>query len=81
MAPQTFAVLAKLGFCSKCLQNFSGYSFAHARIFLQVLACLVFSGGSFLKMHTARLSMLVLTKKKGALACSQKLFVTPVSAI
>ena len=50
MVPQNFAVLAKLGFCSKCSQDFSGRSFARARIFLQVLACSVFSGGSVLKM-------------------------------
>lgn len=42
--PQTLAVLAKL-----CSQKFSGCSFARARIFLQVLACSVFGGGSILK--------------------------------
>ncbi len=49
MVPQKFAVQAKLGFCSECSQNFSGYSFDRARIFLQVFACSVFSGGKFLK--------------------------------
>ena len=47
MVPQNFQVLAKLGFCSNCSQNFSGCLFACACIFLQVLACLVFSKGSF----------------------------------
>ncbi len=47
MVYKNFAVLAKLGFCSKCSQNVSGCSFAHARINLQVLACSVFTEGSF----------------------------------
>ena len=50
MVPQNFEVLAKLGCCSKYSQNVSGCSFAGARIFLQVFACSVISGGSFLKM-------------------------------
>ncbi len=35
MVPQNFAVLKKLklGFCSKCSQNFSGCSFSPAHIF------------------------------------------------
>ena len=45
IVPKNFAVLEKLGFCSKCSQNFSGFSFARACIFL----FLVFSGGYFLK--------------------------------
>ena len=49
MAPQNFAVVAKLGFCSKCSQNFSGCSFVHARKFLHVEVNRL-SGGSFLIM-------------------------------
>ena len=32
MVPQNFQVLAKLGLCSNCSHNFSGCSFARARI-------------------------------------------------
>ena len=38
----------------KCSQNFSGSSFARARIFLQVLACSVFGKGSFCRVLAAR---------------------------
>ncbi len=40
-------MLAKLNFCSEFSQNFTGCSFARARIFLQVLACWVFGGVAF----------------------------------
>ena len=53
MVAQMFQMLAKLGFCSNCSQNFSGCSFARARIYLQVLACSVFSEGSFCKVLVA----------------------------
>ena len=74
MVAQNFQVLEKLGFCSNCSQNFSGCSFARARIFLQVLACSVFDKGSFLQSARCSqgwvLSMLVLAKKSAVLACS-----------
>ena len=54
MVPQNFAVLAKLSFCLKCLQNFSVCLFACACLFLQVLARSVFSASSFLNMLVAR---------------------------
>ena len=54
MVPQNFRVFEKLGFCSKYWQNFSGCSFARARIFLLVHACSFFGGGSFLKVLVAR---------------------------
>ena len=56
MVPQNFAVLAhtKLGFSSKCLQKFSGCSFACPGIFLQVLACLVLVEVVFLKVLVTR---------------------------
>ena len=55
--------------------------FARARIFLQVLACYVFSGDIF-SLNTCcslglLLSMLVLTKKNAVLACSKRTFDTP----
>ncbi len=49
MVDQNFAMFAKLGFCPECSQNFSGFSFPRVRVFLQVLACSVFRGGSFVK--------------------------------
>ena len=73
MVPQNFAVLARFGFCSKCSQNFSGCSFARARIFLQVLACSVFSGGSFLKMLIARKASFVNARARKEKRCARML--------
>ena len=64
-------MLAKSGFCSKCLQNFSGCSFARTRILLQVLPFSDFFEGSFVKMLVAR-------KANAVLACSQRPFVAPL---
>ncbi len=55
MVPQNYAVLENLHFYSEYSQNFSGCSFARARIFLRVLACWVFGGGSFF-LNSARCS-------------------------
>ena len=63
-----FQVLAKLGLCQNCSQNFSRCSFARARIFLQLCShARFFSKGSFLQSarcsQSLLLSMLVLAKK------------------
>ena len=72
MIPQNFAVLTKLGFCLKCSQNISGYSFARARIFLQVLTCSVFSGGSFLESARCSLGLLLSLLVHAVIVCSQR---------
>ena len=84
MVAQNFQVLAKLGFCSNCSQNFSGCSFARARIFLQVLACSVFDKGSFRRVLAARKANYYrcsCSPKKAlcshARKCSQRPFDTP----
>ncbi len=64
MVHQNFAVLAKLGFCSECSQNFSGHMFSQGCIFSQVLARLVFF---FLGGGVAFLKVLV-----NACACKEK---------
>ncbi len=86
MVHQNFAVLAKLGFCSESSQNFSECSFTGARIFLQVLACSVFRGGSFFKVLVARKAgfcQCSCSQRKTlcshACKCSQRLFNTPIT--
>ena len=52
--PLKFCSARRIRLLLEMLPKFSGCSFARARTFLQVLACSVFSGGSFLEMLAAR---------------------------
>ncbi len=83
-------MFAKLGFCSECSQNFSGFSFARVRVFLQVLACSVFRGGKValwkvLVARKANVCHCLWSQSKTlcsyARKCSQRPFDTPRSCM
>lgn len=71
--PSKLELLAKLGFFSKCLENFSGRtrSSVRSRKFSQVLACSILNEGNFFVVAPSR-------KGKRCFACSQRPFNTRI---